>query len=186
MIESVGPPSWRNTLYDGQPNTCKSYLPILNFGYAEYGPEEKVFSAKGNALYLMAGALVYYGESVNKKWPYDYAVYKQSGWGRFVATQNYNPGQAGCGTTNGLFYGDYTNDASGWFRFSDTRMQSNACDDFLHYPNLTGTMKAQNCTAWGCTELGAMQWYLSHVPSVAGKDATGKWMNFWKYLVWWY
>ena len=64
----------------------------------------------------------------------------------------------------------------------NTRTVPSSCDDFLNYPNLTGSFKDINCLAWGCNELGYLKWWLEHLPHADGLTE-GKSNNWWRYVV---
>ncbi len=68
--------------------------------------------------------------------------------------------------------------------YSNQSTVQSACDDWYEYPNLPSTpnFKATNCSAWGCTQLGFMTWWMSHVPNKDG-FLDGKSTNWWRYIV---
>ncbi len=84
---------------------------------------------------------------------------------------------AGCGNAhfppNGLSDYDYAN---------QTKV-SYACESYLNYPFATPVVKNENCSAWGCNQLGYIKWYMSHLPKSEGVTDDGNLKNWWKYIV---
>ena len=68
------------------------------------------------------------------------------------------------------------------------RTVMSACDNWLHFPNLTGAPRPVTCAEWGVTAgmpLGEvehlhMKWWLKHLPHAAGQTC-GVSNNWWEY-----
>ncbi|MBR5659775.1 MAG: InlB B-repeat-containing protein [Lachnospiraceae bacterium] len=66
-----------------------------------------------------------------------------------------------------------------WERNTPINVQS-YCDNWLNYPNLSGSSRLVNSSEWGATIEGHHRWWLSHIPHVDGTK-NGKYNNWWKY-----
>ena len=99
-------------------------------------------------------------------------------WDRFTAYEAVVPGEAGCGTVhfapNSARDYDWGNPTPVW----------STCDDWLHYPALTGRRRRVDCREWGGGDIRAHhRWWLAHLPRAAGRDASGRLHNWWTYAV---
>lgn len=57
------------------------------------------------------------------------------------------------------------------------------CDDWLDYPNLTGTKRLMNDDDWGRGQIRMHhKWWLHHLPKTAGRGPDGKLANWWAYV----
>lgn len=98
-------------------------------------------------------------------------------WNRFTLRDAEVPGRGGCGTVH-----HPVNTVPPLFDYTNLTTVSSSCDDFLNYPELSGTFADVNCKAWGCTQFGYLQWWLQHLPS-SGGATDGKLNNWWAYVV---
>lgn len=72
------------------------------------------------------------------------------------------------------------------YDYSNPNPTSTDCDGFLNYPSGTYTQRIITCEEWGCSQVGYMKWWLSHIPHSVGTSTepqTGRVMynNWWKY-----
>jgi hypothetical protein len=72
-------------------------------------------------------------------------------------------------------------DVQAWDYTNRSVVQSGA-DDWYGYPALTGTKKAIDCGAWGCSNEGFQAWYAAHIPHAAGGSIERGCNNWWKYI----
>lgn len=100
-------------------------------------------------------------------------------WERFAANAYESNGVSAVGTVhfppNGRRHYDYANDL--------TVMSS--ADDWLNYPNLTGTLKPVNKDTWGGPDYhrNYMIWWFNHFPQAPGiNEEDGKLNNWWHYI----
>lgn len=97
-------------------------------------------------------------------------------WTNFEKNNRNAPGSANCGTVHIPPNG--TTD----YDWSNTAQVSNNCEDWLNYPNLTGTTQTFGCEKWGCTDEGWKEYWLGHIPK-APSSTNGTWDNWWKYVL---
>jgi hypothetical protein len=106
--------------------------------------------------------------------------YPQSPWSSYQTTYALNPHLSvyGCGNVHAP-----PNATDGYDRSNSSRYVVSNCDDWLNYPNFRGEKKMMNCSEWGCTTLGYLNWWFFHLPHVSGVDSYGKFQNWWNYVV---
>ena len=73
----------------------------------------------------------------------------------------------------------------GGYNYSSTNQVTTTCDSYLNYPS-DFTEQTITCAAWGCTQRGFVQWWLTRVPHNPGTTVdqqTGRtiYNNWWKY-----
>jgi hypothetical protein len=96
-------------------------------------------------------------------------------WRAFTRYDKTHPGAASCGNVH--FAPSSQNDYDWGNRGS---VLTNA-DDWLNYPNFTGAVSAQDCSAWGDGDIRAHHiWWMQRFPHVAGHTPTGKPHNWWE------
>lgn len=81
---------------------------------------------------------------------------------RFMLYDKIAPGRAEVGLVHMPPNADKNYD---WF---NSNTVSSACDDWLNFPDLQGTRRMINCTAWNTEEAGHLRWWFKHVPHVKG------------------
>ncbi len=156
-IETNGPPILGTT--------CKRVLDIMGFSY-ERGLAEMLedfaHRVEGNMVHV-------YGTWIpNEATP----------WNRFTLLDRDVTGRGGCGNAHLA-----VNAAPGaQYDRENPRTVPSSCSDFLNYPDLTGTFVDINCSAWGCTTVGYLEWWLHHLPRSTGRT-DGKLNNWWAYVV---
>ena len=147
---------------------CDRLVPIMGYNY-ERGLPEMIHDYGHRTEATMTK--VFGGWQENRR---DHA------WDAFgmVASQSPDFGYSGCGSThyppNGAEAYDYANRRKAW----------SVCDDFAHYPMLGDPMAVRqqiDCSAWGCTQLGYLSWWFSHLPAAPG-DHEGVWNDWWRYV----
>ncbi len=84
--------------------------------------------------------------------------------------------QAGCGTVHVPFNG------AGGYDYANRTVKSNTCSSWANYPFTTPVVSNEDCSAWGCTQLGYQKWWLSHLPKQDGLTTQGNLRNWWKYV----
>jgi len=72
------------------------------------------------------------------------------------------------------------------YDYSNANSVTTTCDGYLNYPDGPFTAQTITCVAWGCTQGGYVQWWLSHIPERTGTSIdpqTGRTLynNWWKY-----
>jgi hypothetical protein len=67
------------------------------------------------------------------------------------------------------------------YDWGNTRYVSSDCDDWLNYPDLTGTSVDLNCSAWGCNGYSYIKWWLRHLPHASG-TTDGHLNDWWCYV----
>jgi len=72
------------------------------------------------------------------------------------------------------------------YDYSNMNPVTTTCDGYLNYPEGPFTTQTITCAAWGCTQGGFVQWWLSHIPAKTGTSIdpqTGRTLynNWWKY-----
>jgi hypothetical protein len=67
--------------------------------------------------------------------------------------------------------------------YGNTRFVTDASKSWVNYPFTTPTLTNENCSAWGCNQMGYQMWWLNHLPYKDGLTANGNLKNWWKYVV---
>jgi len=98
-------------------------------------------------------------------------------WDRFSRYDRIAPGQAACGNVH------YPPNASADYDYSSLASVWSEANDWLNYPNLTGTVQLLNATAWGRSHRGFMNWWFTRMPKSQGRANDGLLHNWWAYLV---
>ncbi|MCC6730812.1 MAG: hypothetical protein IT208_15875 [Chthonomonadales bacterium] len=102
----------------------------------------------------------------------------RTNWARFAASYFQSHGVAAVGTC------DRPPNAERDFDYSSPRVVYSGADDWLSYPQLTGTGKPVSCESWGGPDYHGnyIRWWLSHLPRVTGQGADGRLLNWWRYV----
>lgn len=90
-----------------------------------------------------------------------------------------------CGNTH------YPGNTKTNYGYSDRVEYNSACGDWKNFPNYTNRTERISCTAWGCTDNGWQEYFLSSLPNGAGeatlRSLSGKSMNvkrnWWTYVL---
>jgi hypothetical protein len=97
-------------------------------------------------------------------------------WNRFTLYDKVAPGRAGCGNVH------FAPNSERDYDWGNRRMVWSTCDDWLHYPHLTGLRRQVNSEEWGGGDTRAHhRWWLRHLPRAPGRTQ-GKLNNWWAYV----
>lgn len=167
----VGPGAyWYNSPPVPEPYDCNRLIPIMG-----PSPERDLDNAIHNFGHRTESTMkrVYGGWENNRT---------AHNWERFALVKALSPDYfySGCGNIhyppNGTSDYDYAN---------LTPVLSN-CDDFVNYPDLgdpAETAKPVDCSAWGCDQIGYLEYWFSHLPSNYGCGPDEVSSDWWKYFV---
>jgi hypothetical protein len=98
-------------------------------------------------------------------------------WNRFTLYDRIAPGSAGCGNVH------FAPNSEHDYDWGNRRFVWSTCDDWLHYPGLTGRRRRVNCGEWGGGDIRAHhRWWLRHLPRAPGRSE-GKLNNWWAYVI---
>jgi hypothetical protein len=98
-------------------------------------------------------------------------------WARF-ASNVHQSGSAGVGTCH------YPPNAESGYDYANPRTVMSDADDWLDYPNLTGTKRPVNKDSWGGPDYhrNYLRWWFTRLPRAPGIAPDGKEANWWKYI----
>lgn len=111
------------------------------------------------------------GRSYGNRWN---LANPSSTWDYFGANVTQSPATPGVGSCHYA-----PNSSSDYDWGNKTYVETNA-DDWLNYPNMTGTTSVMNADNWN--ETHHHQWWFEHFPRAAGTGLDGRQANWWKYL----
>jgi len=155
---------------------CKEQLSIMGLNYERD----------------LACALESYGhrfESTMMKvygwWNYDKKANKEelTNWEKYTAyTKTYNKFNTGMSHVGNIHFPPNGEKDYDWTNHSKAMSYA---DTWADYPNIKDENARQmDCSEWGCTHLGYMKWWFSHIPHFAGiNPADKKLNNWWRYVV---
>lgn len=114
-------------------------------------------------------------------------LYGQTGFntsqylGKFMAYRGSNPDNIGCGFDHTTPNSTVENGP-----FNLTTFYRSICDDFMNFPFLDlyrpiSQIPLINCSNWGCTEQGFVNWWMARLPRYTGRSQS-KWNNWWRYV----
>jgi hypothetical protein len=69
------------------------------------------------------------------------------------------------------------------YDYGNTTLVTDASKSWASYPFTTPALTSENCTGWGCNQMGYMQWWLNHFPAKDGVTSNGNLKNWWKYII---
>ena len=104
----------------------------------------------------------------------------QTNWDKFSGNAFQSNGYSGVGTCH------YPANGTSDYDYANTRTVTSTADDFLNYPNLSGSTIPVNNTSW--SKFGTepqweyLEWYYARLPRAQGTNADGRQNNWWKYL----
>ncbi len=142
--------------------SCPRRFVVMGLSY-ERGPGEVLHSFGHRAESIMEQVYIRARGDVNL-------------WHRFTLYDQIAPGEAQIGTIHFPPNGEKDYD------YGNTRMVASACDDWYHFPNLTGATKQVNNTEWGGEIRVYTNWWLKHLPKVGGQT-NGISNNWWQYIL---
>ncbi|HEY3415089.1 MAG TPA: hypothetical protein VGM51_18800 [Armatimonadota bacterium] len=103
-------------------------------------------------------------------------------WDRFTRYDKNSPGRASCGNVH------YPPNGTSDYDFANTTLVSSDADDWLNYPNFTGTRTMVNRENWAAPFYGDYHrnyhiWWFQRMPHIPGIGPDGMQANWWKYIV---
>jgi len=102
---------------------------------------------------------------------------EQNIWKRFTRYDKVSPGLAEVGTIH------FAPNSQRDYDWGNRRFVPSACDNWLHFPDLSGSPRPVNCAEWGNGDIRAHhKWWLSHLPNAEG-SSNGISNNWWEYVI---
>lgn len=96
---------------------------------------------------------------------------------KFCRYDKTSPGKAECGNVH------FAPNSERDYDWGNRREVLSRCDTWLNFPDLTGKPRLMDCTEWGGGDIRKHhQWWLRHLPRVAGEDRGISW-NWWEYII---
>jgi hypothetical protein len=91
----------------------------------------------------------------------------------------FNPGQSHIGNIHFPPNGEKDYD------WKNQKMVKTYADNWLNYPDVKEeNAREVNCSEWGCSHIGYMKWWFSHLPHFEGVNTKDKKLNnWWRYVV---
>ncbi|WKZ31154.1 MAG: hypothetical protein QY318_00055 [Candidatus Dojkabacteria bacterium] len=166
----VGPNSgfWYNSSPVYLP-ACGQLVPVMGFNY-ERGLDAALHSFGHRMESTMTQ--VYGGWSQNNI---------STRWAKFglVDFQSPDYNYSGCGSIH------YPSNADSEYDYNDTSNIPSTCNSYVNFPNSgePGQAIPLSCSSWGCSELGFLGWWFSHIPRRSGVGSDGVLMNWWVYFL---
>lgn len=166
----VGPGAyWYNSPPVPGPHNCHRLIPIMG-----PSPERGLDCAIHNFGHRTEATMT----QVYGSWGQNRTTHN---WERFALVKALSPdySYSGCGNVH------YPPNGAGNYDYGNTASVLSNCDDFAHYPDLgdpAETAKPVTCDEWGCTEVGYLSYWFSHLPSNPGCGPDGVANNWWKYF----
>ncbi len=97
-------------------------------------------------------------------------------WERFTRYDLRNPGQAECGTVH------YPPNGRQDYDWNNPAYVPSRCDNWLHFPDLSGEPRPVNASEWGGNIRGKHTWWFTHFPHMTGETG-GISGNWWEYVI---
>ncbi len=98
-------------------------------------------------------------------------------WERFTRVERTHPGQAEVGTIH------YAPNSTRAYEWDNRKRVLSGCDNWLKFPNLTGSPRHVDCDEWGAGDTRLHHtWWFRHLPHFAGLNG-GVSCNWWKYII---
>ncbi len=167
MYESqlVGPGAfWYNSPPMDHPG-LRRLLPVMGWNY-ERGIAEALESYGHRSESALSHA---YG-----RW--DPRATTPNNWEIFTSIDKDKPGKAHVGNIH------YPPNGMSDYDFGNHRYVTCYADNWKRYPILLDQTRVLNCSEWGCSHLGYMRWWYSHLPRFVGVT-DGILNNWWHYIV---
>lgn len=99
-------------------------------------------------------------------------------WRQFTRYDAARAGWAACGNVH------FAPNSAADYDWGNRRPVWSNADDWLNYPNFTGQMRQMTCDDWGGGDIRRHHlWWMKRFPHVEGTTPTGKWNNWWRYIV---
>lgn len=166
----VGPGAyWYNSPPVPGPHDCNRLIPIMG-----PSPERGLDCAIHNFGHRMEATMT----KVYGSWEQNRTAHN---WERFALVKALSPdySYSGCGNIH------YPPNGTSNYDYGNTSGVPSNCDDFVHYPNLgdpAETVRPVTCAEWGCTEVGYLAYWFSHLPSNDGCGPDGVANDWWTYF----
>lgn len=164
-----------------------------NAYFCNSGP---VPGTNGNRLFIITGFNYERGNDVMlEDWGHrsesilGYRVYgnwdtvsQRTTWDKFTRYEKVTPNQASCGNVH------YPPNGTSDYDYANAGYVSSDADDWMNYPNFTGTRKQVNCSNWASPYDGDYHrnyhiWWFQRMPHVPGLGPDLYQANWWKYIV---
>lgn len=164
--------------------TCNVKLNVMGFNY-EREPERML----ENMGHRLEGTVKH---KLNDTWRNSYGPPPQpfpahANLFEQFTSRGFDNTTAGCGNIHGSLnrpvYIDYWS-----YDHDNLHVETNTCDDWDNYPNLTGVTKDFNCWRWGCSDIGWHLYWLSKIPAYNdSQDGARRPIrnNWWAYALDW-
>ena len=102
---------------------------------------------------------------------------EQNLWQHFIRYDQVAPGMAQCGNVH------FAPNSERDYDWGNRRPVLSGCDDWLHFPDLSGRRRMVDCREWGNGDMRRHHlWWLQHLPRAAG-STYGVRNNWWAYIV---
>ncbi|MBC7187696.1 MAG: T9SS type A sorting domain-containing protein [Calditrichaeota bacterium] len=161
----VGPGAfWYNSPPMDHPG-LRRLLPVMGWNY-ERGIAEAMESYGHRSESALAHA---YGRWNPRAEP-------RNNWEIFTTIDKDRPGQAHVGSIH------YPPNGMSDYDFGNHRYVNCYADNWKRYPILLDQNRVLNCSEWGCSHVGYMRWWFSHLPRFVGVT-DGILNNWWHYIV---
>lgn len=92
---------------------------------------------------------------------------------------------AACGNIHGSLNTPEPDPANVWaYDYKNLHMEPNTCEDWENYPVLSGATTVNNCSRWGCTDMGWHLYWLGKIPNFSGRNGAVH-HNWWAFVLDW-
>lgn len=92
---------------------------------------------------------------------------------------------AACGNIHGSLNTPEPDPENVWaYDYDNPHMEPNTCEDWENYPALTGATTVNNCSRWGCSDMGWHTYWLGKVPNFTGRNGAVH-HNWWTFVLDW-
>ena len=151
------------------PNDCTKMVPIMGPSVERSIPE----------------AVHNFGHRAESTMKFIYGSWVQNSiahaWDKFALLKSSSPSfdYSGCGNVHA------PPNATAGYDYSDLASVLTNCDDFANYPGLAEPSVVSHpvdCTAWGCSQMGFLGYWFSHIPSAVGCGPDGYANDWWDYI----
>ncbi len=176
---------WCNSSPLGDSETCTRRFVIMGFNY-QRGAAEMIhdvghrMEATMAHVYNSFGTLIDAWNAVNPDVQPPIGPEKftnpKNDFEHFLLYEKIAPGRAGLGLIHTPPNADKDYD------WQNPAQVSSSCDDWLSFPNLQGSRRTLDCSAWNSTEYAFIKWWFRHVPHVKGSK-NGILNNWWRYTM---
>jgi hypothetical protein len=149
---------------------CKKLFVIMGFNY-ERGVGEMLEDYGHRTEAILSHVFGSWDPPASKE-----DIVKAHAWNRFTLHEKIAPGEAACGNVH------FAPNSAGDYDWGNKTPVQSTCDDWLHWPKLTGAKRTVTCAEWGNGDIRLHhKWWLAHLPKVPGRT-DGKLDNWWSYV----